>query len=75
LKLPAIPHESLVDTLLLALRKHPGCRIGWTSSARAIRSRIPIAQIPTRCSMPNGPLIDIGKNHRRDDDPRINRPP
>ena len=53
IKRPAIPRDRLVDTLLLARRKHPGVSTGWTTSVRATRSTISAAPSMARCSTPS----------------------
>ena len=47
-----VPRERLVDTLLLARRRHPACPTGWTISARATASTIHGAPSMAHCSTP-----------------------
>ncbi len=50
---PLIGRERMVDTLIIARRKHPGAPTGSTISASATRSTIPAAPNTARCSMPS----------------------
>ena len=51
IKRQPIARDRLVDTLLLARRKHPGVsQTGWMISVRAMRSTIPAAPSTARCS-------------------------
>ena len=51
---PLIARERMVDTLLIARRKHPGgIEPARRSVRRATRSTIPAAPSTARCSMPN----------------------